>query len=59
MEYPEQRYYEEVRLRLNQARAELDKAKKECRISDAAELIRKIKFLVPEETYAYNQWINS
>ena len=52
-------YWQQVKLQLNQARLDLEKAKAECRIEDAAELVRKIKFLQPEEIDAYNRYLES
>lgn len=52
-------YYHEISSRLRKARVELQKAYDECRTCDAADLVRLIQTLVPEEIDAYNQYIKS
>lgn len=52
-------YYKDVSSRLRQARADLQKAYDGYKTEEAADLVRLIQTLVPEEIDAYNRWMES
>lgn len=52
-------YYKDVSSRLRQARADLQKAYDGYKTEEAADLVRLIQTLMPEEIDAYNRWMES
>lgn len=52
-------YYRDVSHRLHQARVDLQKAYDEYKTEEAADLVRLIQTLMPEEIDAYNRWMES